>query len=251
MMEVYQMESIKDKWKEYCFREVMGGDRTLYIKRQFMNINSPQYAALRDLTDVHHSIRKYTEDALDVSPDRLWEVDSVSALFFDLDGHASSVTMVTLIQATAKLCSWLMKKLDLTENEIFVWWSGRGFHISIPGEVLFADPTPSPENDFRLFADWVQREAGIYAQIKNWQPDQKQIHHEKIKLLDNSIYFPRAMIRIPGSKNSKSRYENGLRKVRIPIDNLKRLASSSGGIDMSTKLGIIAKGSFWSDEAWV
>ena len=126
---------------------------------------------------------------------------------------------------------------------------------SVKITVLFGhDDQNAPRNVkkiFRLFADWVQREAGIYAQIKNWQPDQKQIHHEKIKLLDNSIYFPRTMIRIPGSKNSKSRYENGLRKVRIPIDNLKRLASSTSGVDQSTKLGIIAKGSFWSDEAWV
>lgn len=240
----------KSKWSDYCVREVMTKSNNTVI-RKLLDTNSSEYLAFRKLPDTYHSIKRYQLEALTVSSDRLWELDSVTSWFIDIDGHFNGITTTMLIRATVRMCAGLQNILELSDDEIFLWWSGRGFHIGIPGEVLFSVPTSGQENNFKGLARWAQKEFNVTAPLKTWDALAHDFKSLNLGVVDTSIYTARSLIRIPGTKNSKSRFSKDLPKVRIPVENFRLLANSGNTIDMVKKLELIATGNFWSDEVWV
>jgi hypothetical protein len=244
------MTALKDKWSDYCVREVMIKTKEK-VTRKILDTKSSEYKNLIGKVDVYHSIKRYQEDALHTSTDELWNLDSVTSWTVDIDGHYPNITTSMLTKATGKLCEALQDHLELSDEELFLWWSGRGYHVAIPGEVLFRVPTSSQENNFKALAAWFQKQFDITAPVKLWDHGTQSIRDVKVSVVDTSIYSSRGMIRIPGSKNSKSRFAEYLPKVRIPLDNFRRLASAETSMDMAKKLQLIATNNYWSNEEWI
>lgn len=244
------MTALKEKWSDYTVREVMIKTKERVI-RKILDTNSDEYKKLAANVDVYHSIKRYQRDALFIPSDKLWDLDSVTSWHFDIDGHYAGITTTMLTRAAAKLCKALQEEFDLSDAEILVWWSGRGYHVAIPSEVLFNIPTSSQENNFKALAIWFQKRFDITAAVKMWDHGTQSIRDMKASVIDTSIYSSRALIRIPGSRNSKSRFGEFLPKVRIPMDNFRLLASAETNTDMVNKLELIATNSYWSNEVWV
>lgn len=241
-----------DKFKDFNVRELWIKSPHQYHPRLPLLVDEPMFLNACKGRDVYYSIRRYPSEARMCEPAKLHEFDSVAGLFFDLDGHVHGITIRHLVGAALRLSEFLTKELDLFEDELLIWWSGRGFHLAIPPEVIMASPSCGVEQYYKLFAEWIRRTIQLHQEIQVWNNEQKTTEPKTVDLLDCSIYFNRALIRVPGTMNSNSRFSRDLPKTYLPLDALRRIAKESNPQEQINKLSLVVRNNPWKDpKRWV
>lgn len=241
-----------DRYKDFRVRELWMKDPRQCNPRLPLLIDEKMFLNACNHPDTYYSIRRYPLEARMCEPENLHEFDSVAGMFFDIDGHIHGVTIRHLIEAATRLSRFLVKELDLHEDELMVWWSGRGFHLAVPPEVIMATPACGAEQNYKLFADWARRSIKLHEEIQVWNNSENKSETKTVNLLDGSIYHRRALIRVPGTKNSNSRFKQNLPKVYMPLDRLYILANEKNTQEQINKLSLIVRDNLWSDsKRWV
>lgn len=249
------MENKFNRFKEYRVREMWfkpSPNQAAVDPRVPLHIDEQHFRNACNHPDVYFSIKKYPLEAKMCDPNELHKFDSVAALFFDLDGHSQGITTKHLVAAAYRLSEFLIKEIDLHEDELMIWWSGRGFHLAVPAEIMMSQPTSGVEQNYKLFAAWARRTIQLHQEIQVWNHELNLYENKLINLLDSSIYHKRALIRIPDTANSNSRFRKNLKKTFMPFDALKRLNQEKETLEQIRKLTLIIETNPWGDSrSWV
>lgn len=248
------MDSKLSRYKDFCVREVWMKDAApgKYTPRVPLIVDEQYFQNACRHPDTYYSIKRYPIDARMASGEQLHEFDSVSGLFFDIDGHANGITIRHLVTAAVRLGELVIKELDLSKDELMTWWSGRGVHLCVPPEIIMASPTCGAEQNYKLFAEWCKRTIKLHQEIQIWNPELKTTEMKNVSLLDTSIYHRRALIRIPDTANSKSRLGQNLKKTFMPFETLQRIAREPDTQEQINLLSLVVRQNPWKDSRrWV
>lgn len=178
---------------------------------------------LRNKVDLFWSIERYNWEAVGCSEFELDSLDAVCSFHMDFDAHDGRVTLLRSIRAVRKVSNWFQKQLGLADEQIFVWFSGRGFHLALPAETTMRHPRPQPLQEYGRLARYIARELGLSITATE-EADDGEKTQRTIHLVDFSLYRPRGLIRVPGSLNSKSRIAALAPKIRLPLPVVHTLA---------------------------
>lgn len=206
----------------------------------------------RSYADIYWGMARYTKDAEGLSAHDLLSLEYVCPLVFDIDWHKRGLSFRHIVDAAFKISRWLVKSLCVKSEDILIWYSGRGFHIKVPSEVLLERPTMDIEYEYKKVAKYLIRYLNLNYPIKQSIEVNGGYESREVYLcpIDLKIYGRNKLIRIPESINSRSKFKANLQKFYLPYSAIRTLAKKDSK-DLQSSFKTLVSQPPWKGVWWI
>lgn len=245
---------MKERFSEFNCRRVFW--KKAWVPSQSWlsrEITAEVFQELRMKTDVYWSIQRYRTELLAATCDEdQKDLEYVAPLIFDIDAHSSNIQLHQVTRQLCRLIVWIRTRMKVTDEEIFVWFSGRGYHVVIPAEIMLEHPVTSIdqiEQGFKKFALLAEREADLKQPIRICDDGKYPTVYRSA--LDYSVYKSSQLLRVPGSIHSRPRLEIANRKFRLDLSHINCLAAKPNQDEFRRSFSLLAEQPFLSWEEWI